>query len=90
MEEKHFLVTYYLANGEKRVVSDVVATDTEAAMLKAPKSITRENIELEIKSGHHRISVDHIVEIVAKEVPSPEERKKNQEKNLNALNGLRF
>lgn len=90
MEEKYFRVSYYLSNGEKRIVSDVLAEDAEDALLKAPELISNDNIELNIKSGYHRISINHIIEMVAKEIPSPDKRKENRDNALDAFGKMRY
>ncbi|GEK88895.1 hypothetical protein SAMN04488100_10536 [Alkalibacterium putridalgicola] len=88
MVDKYFNVTYCLSNGNKRIVKDVIASDSEEAVLNAPSLITNERIDLQLEGRLHRIDARHLVEVIAEEVDSPDQRKENRNKNLDALNNL--
>lgn len=89
MDEKYFNVTYCLSNGDKRVAKDIIANDSEEAILNAPTLITEERVELQLEGRLHRIDTNHLVEVIVEEVDSPEERDNQHKRNLDALSNFR-
>lgn len=85
MERNYYHVTFSVSNDKHRVIEDVKAYAADEAINLAMSSQDDEKIILEKDDLTYVIFKEHLVEIVARKVDSPEERSKQQSRNLDAL-----
>lgn len=88
MESNYYHVKFYVSNGKVRVIEDVKAYAADEAANLAIANQNDERIILEEGDLTYVIYKEHLVEIVVEKVDSPEERSKQQKRNLDAMSRI--